>query len=309
MGLPGPHRAPEGAEVHVRPLRRDDVAAVLLVGRHPASQGLPEGVFRQLGRYALVAVTSGSGTFDDALGHRLEVRSGDLLVLFPDVPHRYGPKPGTTWSEVYAVFDGPVFGLWRQLGLLDPDRPVRRAGSSPEWAGRLLALVDDAAEVTAARRLRAATRPEELFAEVLGLPVSDADDPTRSDAWLARALDLLARDDGDGPLPLAAVARRLGLSEDAFRRRFRRLTGVTPFAWRQSRRMQRAGELLAAGLSGRQVARQLGFCDEFYFSRRFRQVMGTSPRQFVASAGLPPATRRSRTRRASSRTGGSSASE
>lgn len=291
------------------PLRRDDVAAVLLVGRQPASHGLPDGALRRLGHYALVAITAGCGTFEDALGHRLEVGAGDLLVLFPDVPHRYGPKPGTTWSEVYAVFDGPVFGLWRQLGLLDPDRPIRRAGSSPEWAGRLLALVDGAAKVTAAGRLRAATRLEELLADVLALPASDLDDPVGSDAWLARALDLLACDDGDDPLPLADVARRLGLSPDAFRRRFRQLTGVTPFAWRQSRRIQHAGELLAAGLSGRQVARQLGFCDEFYFSRRFRQIMGTSPRQFVASVALPPASRRSRTRRASSRSGGSSTSE
>jgi len=33
-------------------------------------------------------------------------------------------------------------------------------------------------------------------------------------------------------------------------------------------------------LTDRQIAERLGFCDEFYFSRRFKQLTGRSPRQF-----------------------------
>jgi len=33
-------------------------------------------------------------------------------------------------------------------------------------------------------------------------------------------------------------------------------------------------------LKDRQIAESLGFCDEFYFSRRFKAVTGQSPRQF-----------------------------
>lgn len=38
-------------------------------------------------------------------------------------------------------------------------------------------------------------------------------------------------------------------------------------------------------LSDKQIAAELGFCDEFHFSRRFKQITGRSPRAF--RSGLP----------------------
>ena len=40
------------------------------------------------------------------------VRSrGYLIFVFPDLAHRYGPGPDETWTEMYLVFNGPVFAL------------------------------------------------------------------------------------------------------------------------------------------------------------------------------------------------------
>lgn len=49
--------------------------------------------------------------------------------------------------------------------------------------------------------------------------------------------------------------------------------------YRLIRRIDRACELMQQGrLTDRQIAECLGFCDEFYFSRRFKQNTGKSPR-------------------------------
>ena len=52
---------------------------------------------------------------------------------------------------------------------------------------------------------------------------------------------------------------------------------------RSIRAIDRACELMqAGGLTDRQIVERLGFYDEFYFSRRFKQVTGRSPSHFRA---------------------------
>ncbi len=60
--------------------------------------------------------------------------------------------------------------------------------------------------------------------------------------------------------------------------------GTPPARWRAARIIERACELmLRGGLVDKQIADRLGFSDEFHFSRKFKQVIGQSPRQFRRS--------------------------
>src|SRR4051812_15323247 len=93
-------------------------------GAIKASSGLPRARTRLLGSYAIVYLTQAEGRFSDTNGIEQDVRTGDLLLLFPDVGHSYGPKPGQNWNEFYIVFDGPVFDVWRRRGLISPSRPI-----------------------------------------------------------------------------------------------------------------------------------------------------------------------------------------
>src|SRR5580658_6807016 len=81
---------------------------------------------RILDAYALVLILAGGGWFEDANTPRRHVSAGDLIVVFPDLPHRYGPGQDQNWSEIYITFFGPAFDLWRDEGLLRPQQPVRR---------------------------------------------------------------------------------------------------------------------------------------------------------------------------------------
>ncbi|HRI83645.1 MAG TPA: AraC family ligand binding domain-containing protein, partial [Opitutaceae bacterium] len=94
------------------------MGGITLAGQLQASAGIGHGNMRVLGSYAAVYLLAGGGEFGDASGLRREVRAGDLLLLFPEVPHFYGPRPGGRWDEIYFVFHGPVFDQWRQAGIL-----------------------------------------------------------------------------------------------------------------------------------------------------------------------------------------------
>ena len=53
------------------------------------------------------------------------VRAGDVICLYPGIPHAYGPAGDERWDEVNVEFSGPTFDAWRGPGLLDPEVPIR----------------------------------------------------------------------------------------------------------------------------------------------------------------------------------------
>lgn len=62
---------------------------------------------------------------------------------------------------------------------------------------------------------------------------------------------------------------------------FRKLTGKKPLEYVTELRIQHAKKLLVSSDDSlREIATQVGFADEYYFNRRFRQTTGYSPRQY-----------------------------
>jgi transcriptional regulator GlxA family with amidase domain len=82
-------------------------------------------------------------------------------------------------------------------------------------------------------------------------------------------------------LDVATLATSAGLSVFHFAREFRRSAGVTPHYYLMQKRVERAQQLLiASNLSLAEVALAAGFADQSHLARRFRQVLGITPRQF-----------------------------
>jgi AraC-like DNA-binding protein len=83
------------------------------------------------------------------------------------------------------------------------------------------------------------------------------------------------------PVDLHEVARQVGMTYDQFRKWFTHAVGISPGRYRSQRLMEAACRMLAdTDLNQAWIAQELGFSDEYHFSRRFSQMMGQSPRQF-----------------------------
>jgi AraC-like DNA-binding protein len=247
---------------------------------------------RILGSYAIVYLLDGSGRFADAAGRDLPVSPGDLIVVFPDLPHRYGPdrSRGEHWHEIYVCFDGPAFDAWRAHGLLDPARPVLRLEPIAYWFRRMEGIVtDDAAGDAPAPApgawpvgpaLRRVCLLQQFLADALAYHhergVADVDR-----TWLARAQAAIDEVPPDRDVDWGRVARRVGAPYATFRKRFAKLAGTAPAKYRARRVADHACALLhRSDVPLRVVAERCGFCDEFHFSRRFKQLVGVSPSEF-----------------------------
>lgn len=104
---------------------------------------------------------------------------------------------------------------------------------------------------------------------------------SQKERQMKRALDLLS--DG-GDLSVAQIARSLGVSESGFRSLFRKAYGTSPSRYRMELRINRAKYLLeSTEMTMRDIAETLGFYDEAYFCRCFRQHVGVSPRKYAQS--------------------------
>ncbi|HMO58430.1 MAG TPA: AraC family transcriptional regulator [Roseiflexaceae bacterium] len=249
-------------------------------------QGMP----RILGSYALVYLIEGSGWYRDPQRPEQRLRSGDLLLIQPDIAHTYGPWPGDTWSEFYCVFDGPAFDLLRDIGLLAVERTLLHLAEIDSWLARIEAALPDPAAITHSERTIALSRFIQLVTEIAA--VGHADSRPTAPAWIAEACRLLRRDLAHDTPP-ASVAAQLGVPYETFRKLFQQAVGTSPARYRMTRRIDAAcGLLLETDLTIYTIAERLGFANEFHFSRRFKQITGAAPRDFRRQM---PQTRRAET--------------
>lgn len=242
------------------------------------SRGLPRDTMRHLGSYAAVYAWRAAGWFKDARGLVHRVRDGDLILVFPDVGHSYYPGEDEQWSEIFFMFDGPVFDLWRASGVLDPARPIVNLQPTDHWLHRFSTAVS--AECDAATALlQQVCRVQQVLADALAQHHRPAQTPDQR-IWLHQAQTLLEQADTGAEIDWEGISRACGMSYEGFRKRFTHLAGTSPGRYHMTRLISRACPLLRSGHTNRDVAESLGFCDEYHFSRRFKQIMGLSPTEF-----------------------------
>jgi AraC-like DNA-binding protein len=223
-------------------------------------------------RWVLSVLIAGSGHYRFADGRRVALTAGSVLLVPPGHRHWYGTEDGAPWTELFAVFAGPLFDLLAGTGVLT-DQVVHRPHPRPRTAA-LRALLS---------REPRSQHDAELQVMGLGQWLVDLLRPAAAEprsAEMTAAVDLLEADP-TASLSMPEVARSIGMTYDAFRRQFAREVGQSPLEYRNHRRLQTAaGLLLMTGMTTRAIARSLGYTDEFHLSRRFRAAYGIPPSEY-----------------------------
>lgn len=80
------------------------------------------------------------------------------------------------------------------------------------------------------------------------------------------------------------LARRIGLSQSALERRFRRCVGTSPRRFASLVRLQNVVRLRQAGGDLTAIAHAAGYCDQSHFIKDFKRFTGRSPGSFFARA-------------------------
>jgi len=222
--------------------------------------------------FALVYMVEGKGRYRDERQPERTIEPGTALLILPGFRHSYGPAPDGGWSEIYLTFQGAIFDLWRETGLLTPEQLVFELQPLGYWFERIHGI-------TRLEGLGQISALQLLLADMLGHQRSRLTSPDET-RFIGEAKVRLQTDFG-AAIDYPALARQLGVSYETFRKRFSAVTGTSPHQYRLRAIIQEAVRLLhQRPHTNAELADQLGFCNEFYFSRQFKEHTGLTPRQF-----------------------------
>ncbi|SDS71422.1 AraC-like ligand binding domain-containing protein [Actinopolymorpha singaporensis] len=232
--------------------------------------------------WELYLQTDGPATRWRVRDHDYTVGRNGLLVVPPGAVHHMVCPASTTWHYVFAAFDAAA---------LLADLPEAAA----VWQRSVPAHVPDAGsavapfeaflrEVTTTQSLRATgltLTARHLLVEVTRLMTSgEVTGQVGLHPAVAHARRLLDAAPGRR-LPLAALARAVGLSPAYLGELFTEQLGASPANYHRSLRLRRAEMLLAeTDASITQVAVELGFSSAQHFATAFRARTGRTPREF-----------------------------
>lgn len=239
----------------------------------PADWGFRD---RTLGTHVLYGVVRGKMLVSRE-GMERTLSEGGILWQMPDVRHTFVLAPGAGRTTLYHM----------RLVMTDSrgqpatvDRPWVVGRHAPGVLSYFEQLFADVVRTGANRDARVHARLTLLFAAIIESAGDEAAVPGLTDRQQAIVKSYVDARIGRRPTP-TDLADAVNLSEEYFARLFKRTYGLAPRAWLVNERIRQASIALAETRSPiATIARKYGYEDQYLFSRQFRQVMSTSPREF-----------------------------
>jgi AraC family transcriptional regulator of arabinose operon len=233
--------------------------------------------------YLLWIVLRGKGTLRSN-DEQFDLRRGECFLMDLNQSQRGRYQLNDTLHVPWFVFNCidaegapcplPVERLPHHFTMTDPDfvdSLVQRCVESKDTAG-----IDSQACRHWFRTILLELRQQSIRPAHAGLEQEQAE--------RIEAMCKVIRDYPAGRWRVPDLARQMHCSTDHFIRVFRRLKGVTPAEFMIQSRLDAAREhLLFSAMSIAEIAETLGYRDQFFFSRQFRQRTGASPTAYRRS--------------------------
>lgn len=229
--------------------------------------------------YVLHYIIKGAGVFTRS-GKTYSVDAGQSFLIAPYEEIAYYPKPDDPWEYIWVDFSGGQYKrLLEKIFFLTDSCIIDRIAA--EKILPYFQMLRDAP--------LAGCTAEGLLHTVLGVYADSypsAAQNTGESSYFSQAVQLIHSFYHRPEFGVPALCSRIQISRVTLHRCFKAGCGISPGAYLQGYRIDRARELLARGMSIKSVAVSCGFNDPLYFSKVFSGAVGMSPRAY--SRGTEP---------------------
>jgi AraC-like DNA-binding protein/mannose-6-phosphate isomerase-like protein (cupin superfamily) len=228
----------------------------------------------------LIYCTRGQG-WCELGGREWQIRDGWALMIPPGTPHGYGAHGEEPWGIWWAHFGGSQAAAFREVLGVSVEQPVLYAPHVSHVGG---AFEEAYGHLDGGYSENTLLGLSTCLTRILGLLKLHQRSPSArrrdGETRVHRSIAYM-RDNLDQPLRLADLATVAEMSPTHFSGVFRKLTGTPPCHFFTQLKVRRACELLdSTPRSISSVARDVGFADQFHFSRVFKQIVGRSPMRY-----------------------------
>ena len=234
--------------------------------------------------YLFHYVISGTGTLmsDDSAGrtHTYQIRSGQGFMIFPKQVNTYIADEKLPWEYAWVEFDGLKAKESLEMAGLTMDSPIYHPGArdlSLELKNEMLYI---------------AQHSDQSPFHLIGHLYLMLDYLTRSsskrliqtgkirDFYIKEAISFIEQN-FQNDISVEDIAGFCNLNRSYFGKIFRDTLGKSPQEFLISYRMSKAAGLLKlTELSVGDISSAVGYLNQLHFSRAFKKIYGTSPRQW-----------------------------
>ena len=223
-------------------------------------------------------ILRGGGDFIRA-GKVWPVRAPCVITQWPGEPLSYGPSgEHATWDECYVIYSGALRGRLMEAGFIreeNPVWPIRNLPAVREHLRELQALTQ------ATEPAAVADRVDRVWERILLETLLTTPAPENEEEAMIREAVATLRENLAAKFDMDMLAAGLGVSVPTFRRRWLAIVKTPPARYLQELRMQEASRMLVeTRMPVKQIAHEVGYDDEFHFSRRFRSHAGMAPSDY-----------------------------
>lgn len=282
---------PEPARYHIQRIPRDVVNSYrrhqLLADLYVVSAGkmraaLGHQVERQwIGEYIIIYCGEGKGWYRLEDKHWTIIK-GEVLFVFAGTAHAYGADRKDPWSIQWAHFDGSLVPALLELANISLEQPVAAIGDRLELVTLFNQLLNTLqAGYSLHYLLTVAAYLRQILSHIALLntyaPPGNSKDLNVENViqFMLNNINQLRKLDD-----FAAIA---AMSRSHFSRKFHEKTGYSPVDYFIRLKIQKACELLeTTDMKVGEISQFLGYQDQYYFSRIFKKIVGSSPTGYRA---------------------------
>lgn len=249
---------------------------------HEFRTGLRTKAFK-LQRRSLLFISSGHGVIFIE-GQQYTLLAGSLVILNPDEQIQIINNSNTTLQVQLLHYEGYQMMIkghdiqavsipsYSQLSR----EPVIRVSHTliTGILTKLKSAIESSTDQTLNRQL--------YFLELMQYVQSQAQTHTSSvNNTITKTIHFM-EEHYDKPIPMSELPLIAGMTQSSYCRAFKKMTGMSPGQYLTKIRILRAKELMLDRQSTlREIALQVGYQDELYFSRIFKKAEGMSPTTYI----------------------------
>ena len=216
--------------------------------------------------FEIIVYTNGRGTFHSDT-KSVEVFSGKIMIIPPETTHSSTFENtlgriyiGGDFSHIFNISVPTV--IWdtpEKEGAFLANMIYKNKDSNPEYLSALL----------------------DAFTHFLMQNIKIDDEITIA---VKNIVNEIKNNFSDINIDVCSLLNQSGYAEDYIRANFKKITGKTPILFLTETRINHARFLIDVyqnSLTLSEIAEKCGYNDYIYFSRKFKQVTGISPRKYM----------------------------
>ena len=235
---------------------------------------------RILSEYQMLYIVEGEGVLHTRHGGRINIKEGDMFLLFPGEWHSYHPNPSTGWKEYWIGFRGINMDSRVSAGFFQKENPVYNIG----YSEYVISLYSEAIRVAQSQEKYFQQLLAGIVNHLLGIVFSTHENRKLMESSSPMLIDnarsyMQSMVENDMKMP--EVAAYLNMSYSSFRHMFKQYTGMAPSQYYINLKIQKAKEMLrSTSATIKEISYHLHFDTPEYFTKIFRKKTGMSPSRF-----------------------------